>query len=255
MKPADAANGFTLVEMAITLIVVAILVAASLSALRPAAARVDAMKAERFQQLVRQALLNFAETYHRLPCPDVSGDGYEDDCETNQNLRTGRVPYHSIDVELSTSIGNMQSGVENIWYGVYRRSDANVEDDSDLARLKARSGISAREDFRQALVNASLYHAANGVSENEIHVTGDRHTSGNEDCAQNRVVNVAFVLISAVRDMDGSGTAFDGIHNAWNASGGSLCAASPVRMRDATYDDRVIAYTFEALIGELDRAR
>lgn len=255
MSPGRPNEGFTLFELAITLIVVAILMAASLSALRPAAARVDAIKADRFQQLVRQALLNFAETYHRLPCPDVSGNGYEDDCETSTGIRTGRVPYHSIDVELSTSIDNVQSGVENIWYGVYRRSDVNVADDSDLVRLKPRTGISSREDFRQALVNASVHHAGSGVSENEIHVTGDGHTSGAESCADNKVVNVAFILVSAVRDLDGSGSAFDGIHNAWDTAGSSLCAASPTRPRDATYDDRVLAYTFDAVIGELDRAR
>lgn len=251
-----AQSGFSLLELSIALIIIAVMVSASVAALRPAAERADALAAERFQEIVRQSLVNFARTHHRLPCPDVSGDGYEDDCPTS-GIRNGAVPFYSLEMTIATSIENSRSGAENLLYGVYR----NDAIDADLTVLEERTGdqpgdadYRTRDDFRQALINAAQYHADNGVGAEEIHVTGDGVTSGPEDCADNRVVNMAFVLISAgARDMNEDGNAFDGVNGNWQHEGNAVyCAGSPSRSRDNVYDDTVVAINFYALLGLMD---
>lgn len=73
-----AKRGFTLVEVAVVVLVITLLLG---SLLVPLAAQVDERKTSDTQKALdeaREALIGFAMTNGRLPCPDINGDGLED---------------------------------------------------------------------------------------------------------------------------------------------------------------------------------
>jgi prepilin-type N-terminal cleavage/methylation domain-containing protein len=111
-------TGFTLLEMAIVLMVVALLVAmgiqlqkSGIQANQAAVQRAQLRQAHAF--LVQHALLGF-----RLPCPDVTGSGVEsvqaDQVHCQANL--GWLPY----ITLGLQMPNGQGGDTVMRYGVYR---------------------------------------------------------------------------------------------------------------------------------------
>ena len=241
--------------MAIALSVIAVIVVAASGALTPSADRASAAAAQRFQNQVRQALVNFAETSHRLPCPDNDADGNED-CDVT-GLRTGGVPFYSLGMVIGTDLSGTGTGVENLRYGVYRRSDATVEADLAVRTDRDGNGEEDIDDLRQALRNAARHYSGAAVDTDEVHVTGDGHGAGVADCDTNAVANMAFVLISpGSRNSDGQGSDYDGVNAAWRRDGsGAVCATSPQRPADRNYDDRVVAFSFSDLLGALELAR
>ena len=247
-------SGFSLLEVTISMVVIGLLAGASLGVWRPASERLDELRAESFLKVVQQAVIRFAQTSFRLPCPDTTGNGYEN-CGAG---KTGRVPYYTLGMELGGNVANVGNSYENLLYGVYRAANA------DLAQLIERTGdirdpetseVVAPDinDFRQALMTA----AASNTVATEVHVTGDGSTTGAENCASNRVANLAFVLISAgARDRDGDNNGFDGLNANWSANGGgSLCASSPLLRQSANYDDIVAAVSFQSLLGTVTQTR
>lgn len=76
------AAGFTLIELAVALVVIALLLGTLLS---PLTAQVQQSRISETQKILDQindALIGFAisQTPPRLPCPDTTGDGIEDVC-------------------------------------------------------------------------------------------------------------------------------------------------------------------------------
>lgn len=251
-------SGFSLLEVTISLVVIGLLVGAGLGVWQPASERINALKAESFQQKVEQALINFVLTNYRLPCPDTTGNGYEGDCSTNGS-DTGAVPYYSLGITLGSSVANSTAGYENMVYGVYRSPSGSAVDDADLAQLLERTkdadgdgSFQDLNDFRQALIKA----VANPVTAAEIYITGDNSTTGTESCTINQVANVAFILISAgAQDRDGDNSGFDGVNTGWARNGnGTRCAASPLRRHDRDYDDYVVGVSFQSLLGYVTQA-
>ncbi len=251
-------EGFSLVEMAIVLLVIGLLSAGWMSVYRPAAEFKRGAAAAIFQQRVVQSLLNFALTHHRLPCADITGDGYEEmNCPSNF-AKDGAVPYATLGLTLNGLAAGSANTPPNMIYGVYRNSNVNPVQDADLAVVKERTndvvGTTSYQDvndFRRALVNA----AAAAVTRNQVYVTGDKHTTGNEDCTNNAVSNAAFWLVSpGAADMDGNGSPFDGVNvNLKKDGSGTLCFASPTRLHDAGYDDLVKGVSFNTLLGRLSQ--
>lgn len=83
-------RGFTLVEMAIVLVMVGLLVAAFLSPLTTQFEQTKNIEARRDIQEIKEALIGFALSNLRLPCPDTTGDGIEDVCtDTLSSNSTG----------------------------------------------------------------------------------------------------------------------------------------------------------------------
>ncbi len=83
-------KGFTLVELAIVLVIVGLLVSAFLT---PLSAQLDQSRnatARRDLQEIKEALLGFVVVNSRLPCPDTDGNGTEEPCaNTNATSSTG----------------------------------------------------------------------------------------------------------------------------------------------------------------------
>jgi len=93
--------GFTLVELAVVIVIVSVLLGVVLT---PLATRIQ-MQQVRDQQRtldeIREALLGFAQSQGRLPCPDTDGDGQENwPCNVNGVPATAidELPYATLGV-------------------------------------------------------------------------------------------------------------------------------------------------------------
>jgi len=89
--------GFTLVELAIVLVIVGLLLSAFLTPLSAQLAQIRNTDARRDLSEIKEALLGFAVINGRLPCPDTTGDGLEDLCATSPTTSIGgNVPWATL---------------------------------------------------------------------------------------------------------------------------------------------------------------
>lgn len=101
----EASKGFTLIELAIVLIVVALLLAGLIGTLRTQLEARDRERALTDVSEIREAMLGYVVTEGRLPCPDTDGDGIENPipvptppATTNCAAAEGNVPYATLGV-------------------------------------------------------------------------------------------------------------------------------------------------------------
>ncbi len=94
-------SGFTLVEMAIVLVIVGLLLSAFLTPLLAQFEQSRNAEARRDLAEIKEALLGFAVINGRMPCPDVDGNGTDDGClNTNTNATTGgNVPWITLNTK------------------------------------------------------------------------------------------------------------------------------------------------------------
>ncbi len=216
--------GFTMIEMAVSLVVIGLMVSASAAYL---GLFESGNQLETDAQLVSlsESVMLFAGTRNRLPCPDTAGAGYEalvaGACPAGTQV--GWVPYLSMGL-------SQPPAPQRAIYGVYRNPAA------DLA-----------VSTTPAIVRAAAIQA---VSNLYVHVTGDGTTiQGAQNCATNVVANPAFVLLAPREDRDGDGLEVDGIHSTLPANG--RCFAAPTRAVDTQFDDRTLAISSNALMARL----
>lgn len=188
------------------------------------------------------ALTGFALSKNRMPCPDTTGDGVEDNCNIGTGAAVGRLP--------NVTIGLSQANANQIRYGVYRGATASLITDADLAiandrmpLLKAQGSPLAAYDDNRSQRNGidlcvGLRNASNNaINPNLLHVVTPE---GN--------INVAYALaIAGTANADGAG----GLLDANNASA-SPAFEAPSRVTNANYDDRVVAVGFDRLLGRLN---
>lgn len=83
-------SGFTLVEMAVVLVIVGLMLGGMLM---PLAAQMDMKRmseARNTLEEIKEALLGYALIHGRLPCPDTDGNGTDDGCpNTNTTASSG----------------------------------------------------------------------------------------------------------------------------------------------------------------------
>lgn len=248
-------QGFSLVELSIALVIIGVLTVAGLQVYNSASYYKNQELANRALAEAKSALVNFAALNFRLPCPDTDLDGYENCTGTT---KTGTLPYLSLGIRISSQIGDVITGYQNIIYGVYRLPNTTLADDADLAALKERTGNSLGDlsyqnidDLKKAIANASLQ----AVVDTQPYITGDdtNTTDKDENCTNNAVINGAFWLAAAAGiDASGDGNSFDGVNTGLKHDGtGSNCFASPQRRQDLNYDDIVTGMSFGELLGQL----
>jgi len=102
------AQGFTLIELAIVMVIVSLLLGGllgSLSSQREQQRRSDNQKLLR---QVNDALIGFATVNGRLPCPDTNGNGLENaPCpQLSSNINNGALPYATLGVTGTDPWGN-----------------------------------------------------------------------------------------------------------------------------------------------------
>lgn len=226
-------SGFTLVEMAVVILVIGLVAAISMGAFSSAFGSRDARTADGIGQEIDGALLTYARKHHHLPCPDLNGNARAGDasgaCAAGAEL--GYVPYESLGLEPPASAAR-------VVYGVYR----NAAENADL--VVPVTGAPGKADFQRALAAGA---AIASVTTGHVYITGDAAATGAVDCAGNRVLHPAYALIVPVSDRDGDGSNLDGIHAGLPASG--HCLASPNTAPRADFDDHVVFTGFTTLLG------
>ena len=93
--------GFTLVEIAIVLVIIGLLISAFLTPITAQLEQSKNAEARRDLAEIKEALLGFAVINGRLPCPDIDGNGIDDGClNTNSSAITGgNTPWVSLNTK------------------------------------------------------------------------------------------------------------------------------------------------------------
>lgn len=222
-------KGFTLVELAIILVIIGIMASASavvyLGVLRNAGGKqaVDAQLAN-----LSGSVVAFVKKNNRLPCPDTTGNGFEGAVAgvCPAGIDRGWLPYISLGLSQPTNEGRAI-------YGVYRNGPL-----ADLATF---------------VDIPTLTNASNSpISSSFVYFTGDGSvTNGAENCATSIQANPAFIILAAAENRDGAGDMADGVNA--GLPGVGRCFSAPSRGVDTNFDDRTIAVSFYALMAELNK--
>ena len=96
--PVRKATGFSLVEMAIVLAIVALLLGGLLPVISGQIEQQRRSETKKYMDEVRDALLGYAIANKRLPCPDSNGDGIAEATCTTIPSQVGTLPYQDLGV-------------------------------------------------------------------------------------------------------------------------------------------------------------
>ncbi len=91
-------KGFTLIELAVVLFILALLLGGLLGPLAVQVERKERDETRAAMELALEAIYGFALANRRLPCPDSSGDGAED-CGGSPMTVVGNIPWQTLGVE------------------------------------------------------------------------------------------------------------------------------------------------------------
>jgi len=109
-------NGFTLIEMAIVLLITGILMGAGLSllAVKQNAAQINLTQTH--QEAIKQALINYLGQYKRLPCPatTVAAGGIEDRSGSPCKQYSGIVPYATLGLDRSAALDGWENFIDYV---------------------------------------------------------------------------------------------------------------------------------------------
>jgi prepilin-type N-terminal cleavage/methylation domain-containing protein len=226
-----SASGYTLVEIAIVVTIIGLIAALSIGTYSGALGNSDIKTASATGENIAGAILAFARLNNRLPCPDINGDGREGDaagaCPAGREV--GFIPYETLGL-------NNPPTIERGVYGVYRNAGI-------AADLVVPSVTLTRSNFKRAIAAGSIP----AVTAAHVFITGNNASTGAENCTSTRVFHPAFVVIIPGADRDGNGNNLDGIHAGLPGTG--LCIASPDRVPNTVFDDRVVSTGFTTLLG------
>jgi prepilin-type N-terminal cleavage/methylation domain-containing protein len=96
--PQNTHQGFSLVEMAIVLVIVALLMAGLLPTISSQIEQQRRNETRKYMEEVRNALIGYAVTYNYLPCPDTDGDGSANTPCQAAVTQVGTLPYKDLGV-------------------------------------------------------------------------------------------------------------------------------------------------------------
>lgn len=240
-------KGLSFIELAIVLLVVALLslsVSSAFISTNEAQSRREALD---HAKQVQASIRSYALRNGRLPCPALDGGGYENRVgqACANDFRLGYVPYVALGLQVPTQALLAR-------YAVYRASNADALVDADLANALERTGDSSGDPrFADStdLMAALLRINASSPALINPYLTGDGDSVGALDCANIRITSVAYWLILPMTDANNDGERLDGP----NTPSG-LCASYPSTKTAAQFDDVVISETPLQLTGWLRSA-
>lgn len=210
-------SGFTLIELAIVIIIVGIIISIVASVLPSLIASSKIRQARAQLEKADNALQGYSIANFRLPFADNNGDGLED-----ADVFSGTLPYRTIGLSSGTDVwGN---AIRYAVYGVGGGADNLTQAFADA------------NAFCTAITNASTAAFDINIDHTTTAVPCGGATGANAS-------NQAYVLASGgLKDMDGANGYFDGC----NTSGGTGFNI-PGKIQDTTYDDLVRAYSLNEL--------
>jgi len=120
-------QGFSLIEMAIVMLILAVLLSAAILPLRGQKEVANVKQARADLQSVQEAIYGFAIANGRLPCPALPGNGGNEDGGGAANCTSyhGFVPYNSLGLNGETNCDGL---LTDPWGNPYRYSVTNVDD-------------------------------------------------------------------------------------------------------------------------------
>lgn len=143
-------RGFTLTELAIVLIIVALLISGMLVPLSAQKDMQDTNETQRQLAEIREALLGFAVLNKRLPCPDTdtdptaSGYGLEEPACDSSVSEEGFLPWKTLGVSAMDAWGTRRTVATSPRLGDWRyRVDRNFANSASLISLAPSSNFSA----------------------------------------------------------------------------------------------------------------
>ena len=224
-------SGFTLIEMAVVIIIVGIVVSIVASVLPSLIKSSKIKKADAILERTQYSIEGFMTANDRCPCPDTDGDGYED-------FTAGATPALNVCAQYTGGLPFRTLGyasADDAWgntvkYGVYE----------DLVKTTSGSGANA---FCTVLSSIISYYQTNAPDTSKLYYTNQ---AGNN-------INQAYVIVSGGPgdlDTDGADGFFDGFNE-----GTDVQFDDPDRIEfhgtpvAANYDDLVKATPFAYLNG------
>ncbi len=95
------AYGFTLVEMAVVLVIVGLMLGGLMIPLTAQMDQSRVSEARKDLSEIKEALIGYAIANGRLPCPDTDGDGIENACGTTTSAESsqGNLPWVTLGIE------------------------------------------------------------------------------------------------------------------------------------------------------------
>lgn len=99
------ANGFSLVEMAIVLAIVALLLGGLLPTISGQMEQQRRTETRKYMDEVRDALLGYTITNNHLPCPDTNGDGTAEATCITAASQVGTLPYKDLGITDKDAFG------------------------------------------------------------------------------------------------------------------------------------------------------
>lgn len=220
-------RGLTLLEMAVAIMVLGLISVLVWQFVQHAAQRQHQQAALLLLHEADAALVGFAATERRLPCPDLDGDGNED-CSALQH--TGRLPWRTL--------GLAAPRMAQVRYGALDQgSSANLMVAASYFRPMRVQHMTAvswpRSEIRNLDFCAALHTAATlPAHADALHV---RHPDGHRP-------SVAYAMA-----LPGPAGAFGGVH-----SSSENAFESPRRMPGPDYRDTVVAVSSSQLWRRLD---
>ncbi len=107
VEACQAQGGFSLVEMAAVLAIVALLLGGLLPAISAQIEQQRRNETRKYMDEVRDALLGYAIANKRLPCPDTNNDGTAEAVCTSVASQAGFLPYKDLGVTDKDAYGNV----------------------------------------------------------------------------------------------------------------------------------------------------
>ncbi|MGE0010834.1 MAG: type II secretion system protein [Azoarcus sp.] len=164
--PSYAGAGFTLVEMAVVLVILALL---STTLIAPISGQIEARaRQETTSRLndIEQALIGFAIIHGRLPCPSTEADpaspayGLEQSPPCNHSS-PGYLPWRTLGTEPTDAWGIPRESAGSSWRGHWRyRADAGLTDSTITAISTTQSNLQIHDHAGTPITTTSASRAA-----------------------------------------------------------------------------------------------
>ena len=192
LLPGPQARGFTLLEMAIVLVIMGLILGGLLVPLGAKMENERRISTDSSLTVIKNALFGFAVINKRLPCPDTNGDGQEEASCANTE---GEIPWVTLGISRYDAWGRpYRYRVDN----AYSTTIADPPDTSSGLRVENRGGTALTAGNPNAAVAIIFSCGANGKPDAENDANGT--TNGNANCSNPGNPNTIYVQDISVKD-------------------------------------------------------